>query len=31
MRINYKVWFTQPEGKKEWLFIDEDLAKKFLE
>lgn len=31
MRINYKVWFTEPEGKKEWLFIDEELAKKFLE
>lgn len=31
MQINYKVWFTEPEGKKEWLFIDEELAKKFLE
>jgi len=31
MRINYKVWFTEPEGRKEWLFIDEELAKKFLE
>lgn len=31
MRINYKVWFTEPEGKKEWLFIDEELANKFLE
>lgn len=31
MKINYKVWFTEHEGKKEWLFETEELANKFLE
>lgn len=31
MQTNYKVWFTEPEGKKEWTFINEELANKFLE
>ena len=31
MKTNYKVWFTDPEGKKEWIFVNEELANKFLE
>lgn len=32
MQTNYKVWFTEyNENRKEWIFINEDLAKKFLE
>jgi len=31
MQTNYKVWFTEPEGKKEWIFVNEELANKFLE
>lgn len=31
MQTNYKVWFTEPEGRKEWIFVNEELAKKFLE
>lgn len=32
MQTNYKVWFTEYNNdRKEWLFIDEELAKKFLE
>ena len=31
MQTNYKVWFTEPEGKKEWTFVNEELANKFLE
>ena len=32
MQTNYKVWFTEPgDSRKEWLFVDEELAKKFLE
>ena len=30
MKTNYKVWFTEHEGKKEWLFETEELANKFL-
>ena len=31
MQTNYKVWFTEyNNNRKEWLFINEDLAKKFL-
>lgn len=31
MQTNYKVWFTEPEGKKEWIFVNVELANKFLE
>lgn len=31
MQTNYKVWFTDPEDKKEWIFVNEELANKFLE
>lgn len=31
MKTNYKVWFTEHEDKKEWLFETEELANKFLE
>lgn len=32
MQTNYKVWFTEYNNdRKEWLFINEGLAKKFLE
>ena len=32
MQTNYKVWFTEyNEDRKEWIFVNEDLAKKFLE
>ena len=31
MQTNYKVWFTEPEGQKELIFVNEELAKKFLE
>lgn len=32
MQTNYRVWFTEPgDRQKEWLFVNEDLARKFLE
>lgn len=31
MQTNYKVWFKEPEGKKEWIFVNKELANKFLE
>ena len=31
MQTNYKVWFTEPEGRKEWIFVNVELANKFLE
>lgn len=30
MQTNYKVWFTEAEDKKEWIFVNEELANKFL-
>ena len=32
MQTNYKVWFTEyNEDRKEWIFVNEELEKKFLE